>query len=203
MQTADEQPTIEHVAGVPEVASLNANQRARRARIIDAAVAMMLVTDHAHIQMKEVSAAADVALGTTYRYFASKDHLLAEALLSWSQGFPALEARRSGGRSVDQLRTAYRLAVRAFEPHPTVYGTMVVLQTSTDPVVERVYDEFAHRQNESFARAIPRIAQPRRDQILMVMGAVLDRQLQRWSLGRSSIESVYDAVDTAAELLLG
>ena len=43
--------------------------------------------DYDSLQMKDITAAAGVALGTTYRYFSSKDHLVAEALLAWSEQF--------------------------------------------------------------------------------------------------------------------
>ena len=35
------------------------------------------------VQMRDVAARANVALGTIYRYFSSKDHLLAEAQVEW------------------------------------------------------------------------------------------------------------------------
>ena len=33
--------------------------------------------------MRDVASRADVAMGTVYRYFTSKDHLLAAALVHW------------------------------------------------------------------------------------------------------------------------
>ena len=190
--------------GAPDVESLNANQRRRRARIVDAALAMMLEQDHTAIQMKAVSAAADVALGTTYRYFPSKDQLLAEALAAWAGGFPPLAPRgRTHGRSVDELKAVYRLVVRAFEPHPTVYGTLSWLETSQDPVVAATFARFAARTRDAFADAIPRIASPRREDVVLVMSSVLDDQLRHWALGLTPIADVHRALDVAAELLLG
>jgi AcrR family transcriptional regulator len=162
---------------------------------------MMTTTEYERIQMKDVTAAAGVALGTTYRYFASKEHLMAEALLAWSEGFPTGPADTSG-RSVDRLKRAFRLAVRAFEPHPTVYGAMVVLQASTDPRAAPIFRQFASRQTAAFEQFLPRIAPKRRADIVMVMSAVLDTQLRNWVLGRAAIAEVYRALDTAADLLL-
>ena len=185
------------------MATLNANQRARRDRIVEAALDMMLVTDHAGIQMKAVSAAAGVALGTTYRYFPSKDQLLAEGLLRWGDRFPDLEPRGGGRRSVDQLKVVYRLVVRAFEPHPTMYAALVHLETSADPVVGETFQRFAAHTRAGFARAIPRVSSRRREDVVMVMSSVLDNQLRHWSLGLVPIESVYRSLDVTAELLLG
>ena len=187
----------------PSLESLDDEQRRRRARIIEVAVEMMLDTEYERIQMKDVTAAAGVALGTTYRYFASKEHLLAEALLAWSARFPPLDEPTSRGRSVDQLKKAFRLAVRAFEPHPTVYGTMMVLEATTDPWASPIFADFASRQTESFVRDLPRLASPRREHVVTVMSAVLDNQLRAWSLGRRRIEDVYATLDLTADLLLG
>jgi len=37
------------------------------------------------VQMRDVAASAEVALGTIYRYFPSKDALLAAAMLEWME----------------------------------------------------------------------------------------------------------------------
>lgn len=187
----------------PTVESLDETQRQRRARIVEAAIELMLATDYERIQMKDVSAIAGVALGTTYRYFASKEQLLAEALVAWSDRFPAFEGTVQPGRSVDQLKKAFRRAARAFEPHPTVYGTILVLQATTDPLVVPLYDRFAVSRQQAFARYLPDIPSPRRERIVDVMAAVLDVNLRAWALGRRPMQSVYTALDSAAELLLG
>ena len=198
----DESPSLD-TGRPPSIETLNANQRARRQRIVDAALAMMLVTDHSGIQMKAVSAAAGVALGTTYRYFPSKDQLLAEALAAWADGFPHFEARAAEGRSVDRLKAVYRLVVRAFEPHPTMYAAMAMLETSADPVVVDTFERFARRTRSGLSEAIPRVGSPRRENVVMVMSSVLDNQLRHWSLGLVPAESVHHALDVTAELLLG
>ena len=77
----------------PRVESLDVRQRARRDRIVQATVQLMSVKDYDSLQMKDITAAAGVALGTTYRYFSSKDHLVAEALLAWSEQFNRARAR--------------------------------------------------------------------------------------------------------------
>ena len=187
--------------GPPDLDSLDEAQLARRSRIVDAAMGMMLRIEYDKIQMKDVTAAAGVALGTTYRYFASKDHLMSEALLRWSEGFPT-DPPVSGGRSVDQLKLAFRLAARAFEPHPTMYGALVVLQASTDPHAIEAFDRFASTQTTAFERFLPRIAPARRNRIVMVMSAVLDVQLRNWAVGRIAIADVYRNLDASADLLL-
>jgi TetR/AcrR family transcriptional regulator, cholesterol catabolism regulator len=57
-----------------------ASQWARRERILDAAVALAAEGGYDAVQMREVAERADVALGTLYRYFPSKVHLLVSAM---------------------------------------------------------------------------------------------------------------------------
>jgi AcrR family transcriptional regulator len=56
------------------------SQLARRERILDAAVELATEGGYDAVQMREVAERADVALGTLYRYFPSKVHLLVSAM---------------------------------------------------------------------------------------------------------------------------
>ena len=59
-------------------------QHDRRDRIIDAGLALLADRDYDKIQVKDVAEEANVALGTLYRYFSSKEHLFAEVLVRWA-----------------------------------------------------------------------------------------------------------------------
>ena len=88
--------------------SLDLRQRARRDRIVQATVQLMGDHDYDSLQMKDITAAAGVALGTTYRYFSSKDHLVAEAL----RARPRLGAVQAwcehAGGAVPSLKIGFR-----------------------------------------------------------------------------------------------
>src|SRR5262250_3313793 len=58
----------------------SAAQRERRKRILDATLALASKGGYDAVQMRAVAERADVALGTLYRYFPSKIHLLVSAL---------------------------------------------------------------------------------------------------------------------------
>ena len=60
---------------------LTKRQAERRRRVVLAAVELGSDGGYDGVQMRDVAARADVALGTVYHYFSSKDHLLAAALL--------------------------------------------------------------------------------------------------------------------------
>jgi AcrR family transcriptional regulator len=185
----------------PDPETLEPRQRARRDRIVEATLELMRERDFESLQMKDVTAASGAALGTVYRYFSSKEHLVAEGLLLWSSGFEEA-TELPPGRSIDLLKLAYRRAARAFENSPRIYDHLMALESRTDPNAARVFDEFANRRNAAFAGFLPRVPSPRREQIVSVMDAVLAAHLRAWSGGREPIENVYRALDMAAELLL-
>ena len=68
---------------VESTEGLTDTQRYRRLRVIDAALRLAADGGYDSVQMRDVSAEADVALGTIYRYFSSKDHLLVAAMVEW------------------------------------------------------------------------------------------------------------------------
>src|SRR3974377_523984 len=55
--------------------------RPLRQRVVDAAMELGLEGGYEAVQMRDVAARAHVAMGTVYRYFSSKDHLLAAPLV--------------------------------------------------------------------------------------------------------------------------
>src|SRR5664279_3567725 len=102
------------VAVHPDPDSLPRGQQERRERIVRAAITLLERGEYDAIQMRDVAAEASVALATVYRYFTSKEHLYAAALLEWANNFPVRQqSQRAGGRSDEaQLRALMRRAVR-------------------------------------------------------------------------------------------
>ena len=64
--------------------TLTPAQQARRDRIVDAGLSLLGERAYDKIQVKDVAEAANVALGTLYHYFSSKEHLFAEVLVRWA-----------------------------------------------------------------------------------------------------------------------
>ncbi len=60
-------------------------QAGRRARVLQVSMSLASQGGYDAVQMRDVAAQAEVALGTLYRYFSSKDVLLISGLASWSQ----------------------------------------------------------------------------------------------------------------------
>ena len=67
------------------VSTMTAAQLARRRRLTDAVIEMIDQMPPDQLQMRDVAERSGVALGTAYRYFSSKDHLLAAAWADWQR----------------------------------------------------------------------------------------------------------------------
>lgn len=177
-------------------------QRERRERIVQAAMRLMVDVDYEKVQVRDVADEAGVALGTLYRYFTSKDHLFACALLEWSSGFGDRLDRAADAPAVERVQHVYSRAVRAFERQPRIFDALNQLQASRDPETSAIFAEFARRQTEAFAGALADIPSPDREDIVAVMSAVLVESLRTWQQGALSIRQVHARIDRAAELIL-
>src|ERR1700680_1402257 len=86
----------------PVPRTLTRAQQARRQRVVDAAMSLALDGGYEAVQMRDVAARADVAMGTVYRYFTSKDHLLAAALGYWVEQLDSLLSPKHARGAVDR-----------------------------------------------------------------------------------------------------
>lgn len=116
-------------------------QRARREQVVDAAQRLLAEHPYEQIQVRDVAKAAGVALGTLYRYFGSKEHLYAVALVRWAEPVQA-SAPRAGTTVEERLRAKVHLVTRAFEKHPHVYSMILALQPSTDAAVQALLMQY-------------------------------------------------------------
>lgn len=192
-------PRTAPVRDLPTVDELSSGQRERRARIVDAAVTMMVEVDYADIAVKDIADRADVALGTLYRYFASKDHLMALALSSWSGDVSTPRAR--GASTTEQLTTIFLSAAKAFEREPRVFAALMQLQATTDAHAKACFGAFSDQQVAAYREALVDVAEDRRDDIRDVMIAVLSEALRSCELGFVSRPEVRRRVVRAAELV--
>ena len=108
--------------------------------------------------MRDVATTADVALGTIYRYFSSKDHLLAEALVEWVRDLGRrVQARPPrGGTLADRVVDVLRRATRAMETDPQLSEAVVTALASTDPHAARCQREVGAVMADTMALAFPR-----------------------------------------------
>ena len=129
--------------------TLTERQAARRDWIVQAATELASEGGYDAVQMREVSARANVALGTLYRYFSSKDQLLVAVMGHWAKELQAqIAARPPTGQSLaDRVTDVLRRAARALQQAPELTSSLVTalssLSSDDPPALEatrEVYD---------------------------------------------------------------
>src|SRR5690349_17890616 len=98
----------------------------RKRRCIDAAVSLAADGGYDAVQMRDVAARAEVALGTLYRHYASKDQLLLAAM---AQQASTLRERLvhhppRGATPAERVSDVLRRASRALERSPPLSKVM-------------------------------------------------------------------------------
>ncbi len=181
--------------------TLPRGQRARRDRIVVAAITLLERDEYDAIQMRDIADAAGVALATIYRYFTSKEHLYAAALLEWAEEFPRAGPTPRGGDDEARFRALMRRAVRAFERHPQMMRAEMVLEHSNDANARALFDEFGKRNVAALAGALPSIDPDTAAAIVETANAVMVTRLRSWAHGRCSIRDVDRSVQRCLDLL--
>jgi AcrR family transcriptional regulator len=188
----------------PSPENLTPAQRQRRARILEAGTELLAVGEYDHIQMRDVAERADVALGTLYRYFTSKEHLFAAVAVRWAASLQRQIGRHplQGATNAERLYDVFQRAVRAFQRQPQFYRVIMMMQASADPFAKEFSEQLSRGTLETFAGALEGLPDEVAIGIVAVSEAVLDTNLRSWAMGRTPISAVYEAVDAAAHLLL-
>lgn len=184
---------------------MTATQLARRQRLIDAVIDLVAEGDEGDLQIKDIAERAGVALGTVYRYFSSKDHLLAAALVEWAS---RLESS-AGGRRItldgtpsERLSTLLHQALRAYRRQPLFARLLVDVANSPDPFASACFTDMGSVVFATLGRALDDIEADRRDGVLRVVGAVWYHGLSEWVKGRMTIDEVSELLDRTCRLLL-
>lgn len=184
---------------------LTDSQRERRLRVIDAALRLAAEGGYDAVQMREVSTAADVALGTIYRYFSSKDHLLVAGMVEWMRELERTVSRKPpvGDSTYDRVVDVLNRALRAMEREPERAAAVVTAQTSDDGAAVRAAQEVTEVTYRLMAAAFPVDADTaQRQDAIRVLAHVWFSCLVSWTSGVGDIDWVRSEVDTAARLLL-
>jgi AcrR family transcriptional regulator len=192
--------------GPPDPDGLPPGQRARRDRIVRAAIELLDAAPYEAVQMRDVAERADVALGTLYRYFSSKEHLYAAALVAWSAEY-GHDARAvddgTGGSDEERLRILLRRAVRAFGRSPQMFRVQMVIERSTDPNAAAMYDSFVAANTAVLTAALREVDGATAALVVTTAHCVLSTLLRTWAVGRRTIREVEAGVQDAIGLIFG
>jgi TetR/AcrR family transcriptional regulator, cholesterol catabolism regulator len=184
-------------------ASLPRGQQERRQRILSAANTLLEDGDYDAIQMRDIAGQAEVALATIYRYFTSKEHLYAAALLEWAADFRGRGRPSAPGAEADEarLRRLMRRAVRSFERSPQMVRVITVLESSKDPNARACFDEFAALNAGALTDALSATDADTASAIIDAANSVMFTRLRSWSQGRTSIQDVQRHVERTLDLI--
>ena len=188
----------------PVPRTLTRAQQARRQRVVDAAIALALHGGYEAVQMRDVAARADVAMGTVYRYFTSKDHLLAAALVHWVEQLDSRLAQlppqgeTAGQRVIDVLDRA----LRAMGRQPLLVGAVFTALASPDPAAVESQQQVSVLMEGIITRAIGAPPPPNLSDRARILGHVWYSALVGWVNGCSDMGRVHDELAVAVGLLL-
>ncbi len=122
------------------VTALTESQQARRQRILRAARELAAGGGYEAVQMRLVAAEADVALGTLYRYFPSKEQLLVSVNLRAVRGLAARMAEHppTGATSAQRVLALLGGATARLQEQPRLAAATIRALVSGDPDVAPV-----------------------------------------------------------------
>jgi AcrR family transcriptional regulator len=182
-------------------------QRERRKRILDATMAIASKGGYEAVQMRAVADRADVAVGTLYRYFPSKVHLLVSAL---GREFERIDAKTdrsavTGGTPYQRLNSMVGKLNRAMQRNPLLTEAMTRAYVFADASAAGEVDHVEKLIDSMFARAMAADGEPTEDQyhIARVISNVWLSNLLAWLTRRASATDVSKRLDLAVRLLIG
>ena len=183
----------------------SAAQRDRRKRILDATLALASKGGYDAVQMRTVAERADVALGTLYRYFPSKIHLLVGAL---TQEFEQLQEKLDrkpipGETPADRMVYVLSRVTRNMQRDPMLTEAMTRAFMFADPSAATEVNTVARQMVRMFTKAM-HAGEPSADDIAIarVIGDVWLSNLVAWVTRRASADDVSSHLELAARLLL-
>jgi TetR/AcrR family transcriptional regulator, cholesterol catabolism regulator len=175
----------------PEAEAGSAAQRERRKRILDATLALASKGGYDAVQMRTVAERADVALGTLYRYFPSKIHLLVSGLArEFERTIDKLgKSPIPGDTAYDRMLHVLARVTRAMQRDPLLTEAMTRAFMFADPSAAAEVNTVARLMEQMLTKA-------------MHDGELWLSNLVAWVTRRASANDVANHLELAARLLL-
>ncbi|MEV5652704.1 cholesterol catabolism transcriptional regulator KstR [Nocardia sp. NPDC052254] len=182
----------------------SAAQRERRKRILDATLALASKGGYDAVQMRAVAERADVAVGTLYRYFPSKVHLLVSALAREFEQFDSKRKPLAGQTAQERMHLMLTQVTRAMQRDPLLTEAMTRAFMFADASAAAEVDRVGKVMDRFFARAVNEGEPSERDlAIARVISDVWLSNLVAWLTRRASATDVAERLELTVDLLLG
>jgi TetR/AcrR family transcriptional regulator, cholesterol catabolism regulator len=188
-----------------EPETLTTSQAARRDRVVTAALQLAAEGGYDAVQMRDVAQTAEVALGTIYRYFPSKDALLAGVMHQWMTDLEQRLSQRAprGATTAERVFDVLRRAVHGMEREPRLAEAVITALTSDDPRSAEALRGATEAMHRVVLRAFPGGIDAGTEQALSkVLGHVWFSCLVSWTTGVGDMAWVADELEIACHLLL-
>jgi AcrR family transcriptional regulator len=182
-----------------------AAQRARRERILDATVALASQGGYDAVQMRAVAEDADVALGTLYRYFPSKVHLLVSALHRDLEAAEPLTRECEGATAAERVTALLARTTARMQQEPRLTEALTRAFMFADSSARDEIRAVSRLLVSMLSGAIRRDAEPTPDDLATaaLIRDVWLAALVGWVTGRTTAADVTRSLETAVRLLLG
>lgn len=184
---------------------MTSGQLIRRARIIEEVIDLIADVGADAVQMRDVSQRSGVALATVYRYFSSKDHLLAAALEDWQKRLTrriTSAGRQSQRDPLTGMLDYLRRALRAFHRNPEMTALMQQMMTSPIPEARATLDEMNRTNSEMFNRLLDGIDPDAVPNVSFGINAALASAVTAMLVGSMTIEESTSRVEWVARTLI-
>ena len=184
---------------------MTSGQLARRARVIEAVIALIGEVGADAVQMRDVAHRSGVALGTVYRYFHSKEHLLAAALEDWQRRLTRRVMTTSDPLNdgpLPGILQYLRRAQRAFHRNPAMTALMLQAMTSNDPATRAGIDHMAGANAEMLDRLLEGIAPEHVANVSFALNAALSSALMAVLIGAMPLDEALNRVEWVARTLV-
>jgi AcrR family transcriptional regulator len=184
--------------------TLPRNQAARRDRVIQAAMALAAEGGYEAVQMRDVAASASVALGTIYRYFTSKDQLLAAAMVEWLGQLEREVGRRPprGDTPADRVVDVVRRASRTLGRNPRLTAALVTAVAAPDPDVVALHRKSSAAMQRILSASMGDLDEATKADVVRVLNHVWFSALLAWVHGWSDVDQVIEELEVAGRLVL-
>jgi len=209
--TAAKTPALPRLAGPatqrkpPDSELGSAAQRERRKRILDATLALASKGGYDAVQMRAVAERADVALGTLYRYFPSKIHLLVSGLIREFERTKEKLDRRPipGDTPAERIIYVLNKVTKTMQREPLLTEAITRAFMFADPSAATEVNAVAALMEQMLTDAM-HDGEPTADEraIARVIGDVWLSNLVAWVTRRASANDVSQQLELAARLLL-
>lgn len=184
---------------------LSPRQAERRLAILRAATSLAARGGYEAVQMRDVAEGAQVALGTLYRYFPSKVHLLVATMQDQLQLMQVQVRKRppSGDSPGARVTETLMGTFRSLQREPQLAEAMVRALTFADRSVSAEVDQVSRLTAVLITEAMALDHPLSRDQLaaVRVIEHTWHSALVTWLSGRASIAQVRIDLETACKLL--